>query len=401
MLAKDLLVREEESLVTTEEQVFFSQEEGEVEVDLAEKAKETLGYTPLILEQERNRRENKKAKDRFLFRTALFMAGIQPFKLKSVVDYKEAAVREKLDFRGQLVEKVYKVSMYLWGVLVVVGVVLFLAYTSAEKIAEDTSPYSMFQDTETEFGLGFRIAWKMIGIFPKSTDIVVTPTEEEIESWIRRQVLDQNLHGSQIQKRLREMAEQHFLKSDLSIGDPRVIRSFVLRFALPIFLVVVLVKLLFDKRLREHLPAKRVFWKLISVKNYAQPIPESVLQDAVNIGQRNSELEFFVDNLMERELPKRFWLYTLVLVPVLTLVMYYAGTRLSEMLCVYFASLAFSGTALAIANAAAMVAPIVVDPFLVVRHKDYPNVPEEYYVCVWDEPKFEGQPNTRRSEHLN
>ena len=197
------------------------------------------------------------------------------------------------------------------------------------------------------------------------------------------------------------MAEQHFLKSSLSIGDPRVIRNFVLRFALPIFLVVVLVKLFFDRRLREHLPTRRVFWKLIPIKDYDQPVPESVLQTAVKIGERNPELEFFVDNLMEKKLPQRFWVHTLVLVPVLTLVMYYAGTRLSEMLWMYLASIAMSGTAIAIANAATMVAPIVVDPFLVVRHKDYPNVPEEYYVYVWDEPKFERQTNTRGSAHLN
>ena len=140
---------------------------------------------------------------------------------------------------------------------------------------------------------------------------------------------------------------------------------------------------------------------MIPIKDYDQPVPESVLQTVVKIGERNPELEFFVDNLMEKKLPQRFWVHTLVLVPVLTLVMYYAGTRLSEMLWMYLASIAMSGTAIAIANAATMVAPIVVDPFLVVRHKDYPNVPEEYYVYVWDEPKFERQTNTRGSAHLN
>ena len=66
MLAKELLVREEEPLITTEEQISFSQEKEEVEIDLAKKAKEILGYTPLILEQERKIRKNKEAKDRFL-----------------------------------------------------------------------------------------------------------------------------------------------------------------------------------------------------------------------------------------------------------------------------------------------------------------------------------------------
>ena len=78
--------------------------------------------------------------------------------------------------------------------------VLFLAYATADKIAEDTSSYSVFQDTETGRGLGFRIAWEMIGIFPRSTEIIITPTEQEIESWIRRQILDENLRGSQVQK---------------------------------------------------------------------------------------------------------------------------------------------------------------------------------------------------------
>ena len=37
MLAKELLVREEEPLITTEEQISFSQEKEEVEIDLAKK----------------------------------------------------------------------------------------------------------------------------------------------------------------------------------------------------------------------------------------------------------------------------------------------------------------------------------------------------------------------------